>query len=341
MPKSFRLQLWRTTSRERSSRREEALISLTNKSKSWTRVILVSLALLAGFTTRMVPTHDSSACGRGNFTAVAPEKHAVKVISRRDGERTRFYVENKELCEITMSFDFQVVNLKGNVAFPHTATFPAGQTTEAFFLESVDGTTKWEYTFTNYFKLGSNCARHDDSYSYELPYAPGKKFKVTQAYNGTFSHKGSNKYAIDWRMPEGTAVCAARAGLVVKIKDDSDTGGSNIKYDQHNNYVLIRHDDGTLGHYCHLKKGGSEVNVGQRVNAGDLIGRSGNTGFSSGPHLHFCVFKTRNGRERMSIPIKFRTADTAATILRAGRSYTAASSPVARTASVAIEPAGF
>jgi len=124
-------------------------------------------------------------------------------------------------------------------------------------------------------------------------------------------------------MPEGTHVLAARDGLVVKVKDDSDTGGSSLKYDQYNNYVLIRHDDGTLAHYCHLHKGGVQVKPGQRVHAGDWLALSGNTGFSSGPHLHFCVFKTKNGRERLSLPVQFKTADEKSITLRTGRNYKA------------------
>jgi len=190
---------------------------------------------------------------------------AVRVTTKREGSVTHFYVENDELCEITMSFELGLRNLTPNRGAALTATFPAQATTEAFSLEPRDEDAPWEYSYTNYFKLGSNVAVHDDNHVYQLPYAAGAKYKVTQAYGGTFSHKGSNKYAIDWQMPEGTPVLAARGGVVVKVKDDSKTGGPNIKYDPYNNYVLIRHDDGTLGHYCHLQKGGVCVSPGQIV----------------------------------------------------------------------------
>jgi murein DD-endopeptidase MepM/ murein hydrolase activator NlpD len=248
---------------------------------------------------------------------------AVKVCTQREGPITRFYVENDELCEITMSFDVDILNLTSTAKFPYTATFPPGKTTEAFTLTPTATETNWEFSYTNYYKLGSSCAAHDDSATYRLPYAPGTRYKVSQGYNGGFSHKGSNQYAIDWQMPEGTPVFAARGGLVVKVKDDSSTGGSSMKYDPYNNYVLIRHSDGTLGHYCHLQKGGVPVKAGQAVNAGQLIAHSGNTGFSSGPHLHFSVFKTKNGRERISLPVKFQTGDGKPAVLVEGRRYTA------------------
>jgi len=279
----------------------------------------------------------TAASANGSPATIASQTKTVNVTTRRDGDVTRFYVENNELCEITMTFEMGLVNLKGSTTFPCTVTLPPRQVTEAFTLSPNDPGAKWEYTYTNYYKLGSQCAKHDDSYVYQLPYAAGSAFRVTQGYNGSFSHTGSNKYATDWQMPEGTPVFAARGGTVIKVKDESDTGGSNIKYDPYNNYVLIRHDDGTLAHYCHLQKNGCLVRPGQVVVAGELLARSGNTGFSSGPHLHFCVFKTKNGRERESIPVKFKTAGDKAITLRTGRNYKASAIESASVRPIAPE----
>jgi murein DD-endopeptidase MepM/ murein hydrolase activator NlpD len=258
---------------------------------------------------------------------------AVKVVTKRDGNLTRFFVQNDELCEITMSFDVDLQNLQSSAQFPYTATYPAGKTTEAFVLTPAESGATWEYSYTNYYKLGSSTAEPDSNAVYQLPYATGSRYKVTQGYNGSFSHKGSNQYAIDWQMPEGTPVFAAREGLVVKVKDDSNRGGSSMKYDPYNNYVLVRHSDGTLGHYCHLQKGGVTVKPGQHVNTGQLIAHSGNTGFSSGAHLHFSVFKTRDGKERISLPVKFHTADENAVTLVEGRRYKAVEAQPTATAS--------
>ena len=257
-----------------------------------------------------------------------PEARPVQVLIRREGDISHFVVKNDELCEVTMTFEVSLQHLNSNVGFPYTAVFPPGET-EAFVLTPASVGQRWEYSYTNYYKLGSNRARPDAQFVYELPYAPGRSFKVTQGFNGTFSHKGSNQYAIDWQMPEGTPVYAARGGVVIKVKNDSDKGGGDISFDCYNNYVLIQHSDGTLGHYCHLQKGGCSVKPGQVVQTGQQIARSGNTGFSSGPHLHFCVFKTVSGRERDSVPIKFRTAEQNSAILVMGQKYQASARTLA------------
>jgi murein DD-endopeptidase MepM/ murein hydrolase activator NlpD len=261
-----------------------------------------------------------------------------EVITKREGNVTRFYVDNREANEVTATFEINATNLKGTHPFPCTRTFPANQVTEAFSLSPIDPDQQWKYNYTSHYTVGSTLAKHDDAVVYRLPFAPGAAYKVTQAYNGHYSHFGSDQYAIDFKMPVGTPIHAARAGVVAKVKDDSSKGGADRKYENQANYVLIRHDDGTLGNYAHLAKGGAKVVVGQRVQAGDLIALSGNTGFSSGAHLHFSVFKTRDGKGRLSIPVRFETADVDAVTLAEGQTYR--SSPVTPGAVLAVATPG-
>jgi murein DD-endopeptidase MepM/ murein hydrolase activator NlpD len=157
-----------------------------------------------------------------------------------------------------------------------------------------------------------------------MPFALGNSFRVTQGFHGTYSHSGSEEFAIDWKMPAGTPIHAARDGIVVKVKDDSDRGGPYREYEAAANYILIKHSDGTLANYAHLQFNGSAVRMGQRVRAGELIGFSGNTGFSTGAHLHFCVFRTRVGSERESLPIRFVNEQGDAIVLAEGNTYKSA-----------------
>lgn len=247
----------------------------------------------------------------------------LKVSERRDGKVIRFLVENLEAAEVTATFDLRLVNLRGSTSFPFTTTLSPHQKLEAFSLSPIDEARAWHFSLTNAYTLGSSRAVHDDRIVYSLPYAAGQAFRVSQAEDGAFSHSGPERHAIDWKMPEGTPVLAARGGVVVGMKDDSDAGVADRSFENSANYILIQHNDGTIGNYAHLLKHGVRVCVGQKVATGAMIGLSGNTGFSSGPHLHFSVFKTRDGRGRESIAIRFRTEDRAAAKLVSGKVYKA------------------
>ncbi len=261
-------------------------------------------------------------CAWGGEAGGAQKHKLIKVVTSKDGNLTRFFVENMEAGEVTATFTLAADNLEGSVDFPFTATYPPGQLTEAFSLSPIDLKKEWGYSYTNNFTIGCHVAVHDDSYVYLLPCEPGASARVTQGYNGSYSHSGPDQYAIDFKMGLGTPVHAARDGVVVKAKDDSDAGGPNRKYETCANYILIQHPDRTMSNYAHLQKGGSRVRAGEKVKAGDLIGLSGNTGFTSGPHLHFSVFKTRaDGGGRESIPVKFKTSDSEGLTLVEGHTY--------------------
>lgn len=247
----------------------------------------------------------------------------IRISNERQGPVTQLYVENLQAAEVTVTFEMDLTNLSADVPLPYTTTVPGKKRVKLFDLNPIDLTRGWSWTYTYYSTFGSTTARHDDACVYVLPYAPGKAYRVSQGYNGEYSHFGADQFAIDWRMPVGTPVHAARAGLVVGVKNDSNIGGDDNKYDWDANYILIQHPDGTLGQYVHLMKGGAKVKLGQRVEAGDLIGLSGNTGHSTGPHLHFSVFKARDGKHRETIPVRYRSADSLTVTLQEGRSYRA------------------
>lgn len=97
-------------------------------------------------------------------------------------------------------------------------------------------------------------------------------------YPATKGHNG-----IDYGVPEGTQVVAAAPGQVIRADLDTETAQNPRKgYGYH---VRIQHTDGSTAIYAHLSR--ILVKTGQLVNAGEPIARSGNTGWSTGPHLHF------------------------------------------------------
>jgi murein DD-endopeptidase MepM/ murein hydrolase activator NlpD len=125
-------------------------------------------------------------------------------------------------------------------------------------------------------------------FAYSLPYEKGKSYLLVQAYQAKLlSHRG--EFALDFKMKNGTKICAARSGVVVDVKQDSKKGGIGRKYLSQGNHVIIKHDDGTYGNYWHLKHNGSLVNVGDTIEEGEPIGLAGSTGYAMFSHLHFEV----------------------------------------------------
>jgi murein DD-endopeptidase MepM/ murein hydrolase activator NlpD len=123
----------------------------------------------------------------------------------------------------------------------------------------------------------------------KLPFPEGHRYEIYQGNDGTFSHTGLNRYAYDFGMPENMPVAAAAQGRIVRIKQDSDIGGTSPDHYGYANSVIIDHGDGVFTQYLHLKKNSVKVMEGDVVQGGHVIALSGNTGYSSTPHLHFQV----------------------------------------------------
>ncbi|WP_421781137.1 M23 family metallopeptidase [Kiloniella litopenaei] len=147
----------------------------------------------------------------------------------------------------------------------------------------------WRYNWISQLHPDTGDAAHDDTVLYQLPFPKTKSYPISQGPNGAFSHRGPNSFAIDWAMPVGSEILAAREGTVIAFREDSSKGGASNKYKSEENYLWIKHSDGTIGQYLHLEKNGVIVQVGDKVRTGQLIAYSGNTGYSSNPHLHFHV----------------------------------------------------
>jgi murein DD-endopeptidase MepM/ murein hydrolase activator NlpD len=141
--------------------------------------------------------------------------------------------------------------------------------------------------------------------AYNLPVDENSAWHLGQAFGGGHSHSDTqNRYAVDIVVPEGTPVLAARGGVVMQVESAFDRAGNDrAKYADRANVVRILHDDGTMAVYAHLRENGVYVRLGQKVSLGQQIAVSGNTGYSSGPHLHFCV-QVNRGMQLVSIPFR-------------------------------------
>jgi murein DD-endopeptidase MepM/ murein hydrolase activator NlpD len=184
------------------------------------------------------------------------------------------------------------------------------------------GTSSWSAAMSRHdLMLGRIEADHDDAYLYRLPYGDDVSFPVIQAYDARLSHRGAEQYTLDFGMPVGTPVHAARDGVVVLLEDSHDSGCWREECGQLANFVVLLHADGTTGEYFHLQRGSVQVRVGERVRRGELLARSGNTGYSTAPHLHFGVYRTERDGRTQSVAVRFQTRVGALAMPRTGARY--------------------
>ena len=152
--------------------------------------------------------------------------------------------------------------------------------------------------------LPGDPASRPTNYEYRLPFDYAN-VRVDQGPGGSFSHNDpQNLYAVDFALAEGTPILAVREGVVMQVESDFEKAGLNReKYGGRANFIRIVHDDGSMAVYAHLQPEGVQVRTGQRVRKGQRIGLSGNTGFSTAPHLHF-VLQVNRGMRLESIPLR-------------------------------------
>lgn len=236
-----------------------------------------------------------------------------------------FEAENLNPYTVTMSIDFEsLTNLKASGNLPLFIEVPGRSKKRVLELSRISSALGVDYRSSYGWVRGSAYAVHKDDYLYKLPFLKGADIYVSQGYHGETSHKGLSAYAVDFPVPVGTPIYAAREGMVVGSEGNSNLGGASPEYRKYANYIIVEHSDGTMGNYYHLKQGGAVAVIGQKVAKGDLIGYSGNTGYSSGPHLHFSVSKVDpvSMRRPMNLPIKLQTLEGIVTLPRKGDRYT-------------------
>ena len=156
--------------------------------------------------------------------------------------------------------------------------------------------------------LGSSTTQPDADHLYAVPFGGGSPRELIQGFDGADSHSASMRYSLDFAMPEGTAVLAARAGTVFYLQDGFTEGGADPNLLEQANLVVVAHSDGTMASYGHLSPG-LPVSVGQVVAEGDVLGSSGATGFAGQPHLHFHVGQRMLGTPGRTIPIELKGRD--------------------------------
>lgn len=206
--------------------------------------------------------------------------------------------------EVMLSFS-RSTNVRAEPALPARATVPANGSVLVARLGADAPGRNGSFELSLRGVPGNPSARPQDV-EY-LPPLRQPRSRIDQGFDGQFSHDDEeNRYALDFAADIGTPVMAARAGTVMQAESGfSQAGLKKDSYSGRANFVRILHDDGSMALYAHLKTGGVLVRVGQQVQAGQQIGLSGNTGFTTGPHLHFAL-QVNRGMRLLSIPFRMR-----------------------------------
>lgn len=248
------------------------------------------------------------------FTSFSAQAYCIEgwacINAIKNANGVEFWASNKKAYTITATIDVDTRNLKSSSGsgrnHQNTMVLKGFEEKRILTLHEINPEKRYWYSDSFYWTPGNMNAEHD-KVEYLLPYALDKHYRIVQGFGGGFSHRGASRYAVDIAMPVGTPVHAARGGTVIDVVERHNRGGSSRRYSKYANFITIQHSDGTTGEYYHLKKNGAIVNIGDQVNAGQHIGYSGNTGFSSLPHLHFAIYRAKSHGNYESLPFRFKT----------------------------------
>jgi murein DD-endopeptidase MepM/ murein hydrolase activator NlpD len=234
------------------------------------------------------------------------QKLEVRQLKVAPNKLVWLYIRNDYAGPVEVEVDLsEQDNVQATPDLPRRFVVKPGKSDTLFSVHGINENDAWRLALKYHYIVGIPLAHYSSTTNYFPPIAPNASFQISQAFGGSFSHTDEqNQYAVDIAMPVGTPVYAARSGIVLEVDDDFYRSGTNKAYSSEANNIKILHDDGSMAIYAHLELEKAQVYPGSAVVVGQLIGYSGNTGFTSGPHLHFAVL-INSDMKLVSVPFAF------------------------------------
>jgi murein DD-endopeptidase MepM/ murein hydrolase activator NlpD len=258
----------------------------------------------------LVPLLCAVVATGGQAQDAEAESFKIEKVALDDGGN-QINAVNKGAASVTVIINASGFNFRSDKKWPIKEVIAPNSTKELARVFAEDVEQESQVSFNYYHSVGNAFAKPDKDFRYYLPFERGTEFRVSQEPGGTvITHKDDlSRYAIDMGVPEGTPVLASRAGIVIEVRDQFTEGRLAPEFVEKANLVSIIHSDNTFAQYVHLAPGGVLVRPGERVEVGQVIAMSGNTGYSAGPHLHFdlrrAVIKPDGIVTQESIPFTF------------------------------------
>lgn len=251
----------------------------------------------------------------------------VKVSHRFEGRTVNIVANNQSYAPVELLVTMRTIR---GLEFPHPEddlrwVIPPRTRETLLSLGLLEDGSQPLLEYQYQYVAGDPKASHRPDLPYRAPFAISTKYPITQAHPRVATHTTQDSYyAVDIAMPVGTDIMAARGGVVFDVAASNFSGGLDpVKDGPRANVIRILHDDGTYAIYAHLNTNSIRVRPGDRVQRGQYIADSGNTGFSSGPHLHFAVVQNVGGMQIHSVPVTFVGQNSATVVPATGATLTA------------------
>lgn len=272
------------------------------------------------------PPDDDSVVEIRQLQGTGSNGQEITVTHDIEGRTVELVAHNQSYAPVELLVTIRTIR---GIEFPHPDqelrwVIPARSDHPLLALNLLEDGSQPFLEYQYQYLAGKPDALHRPAQAYRAPFAVATNHPVTQAYPQVATHTTRDSYhAVDIAMPIGTDIMAARGGVVFDIAASNFSGGMDPAKDGPTaNVIRILHDDGTYAIYAHLNTNSIRVRPGDRVQRGQYIADSGNTGFSSGPHLHFAVVRNI-GMQIESMPVVFVGQNSDIVVPAAGSELTA------------------